>query len=410
MHKKTWQEMIFILSIFSLLIASFISIILSLELINPNIVKNHYLNFGRLLPLHLNWTLYGWLSYPLIGLLFVLKGECRKNSKLIKLSLLFWLAALIALSISCLTGNSSGKLFLEFTGISRHIFALNLSFLSFTYIYESRYLKGINFFNKYIMNGVAFCIPIVWFIASSAEVYPPINPSSGGPTGVSLMGSTLVIIPIFLLLIKKLDKNISNNYLMKYWYFLLIHFLIFMVFCNHGSISNNNVGQIVSIFSLIIWPFLLIKLYFKNSSDRDQKHWKTSMVTWFLLLSITAVISFLPGVLIHVKFNSILVAHSHIAMAGFLSSFCFLVFDCFVSKDYLKHCLNSNFFINWHLIQVSHVFLLFFMGMIELDGFYYNIDFTYEFLKYLRVLIAVIFFILIALTFRRSLSYSLKKY
>jgi cytochrome c oxidase cbb3-type subunit 1 len=44
------------------------------------------------------------------------------------------------------------------------------------------------------------------------------------------------------------------------------------------------------------------------------------MLFWWSLLVFTGIVLFLQGVLDRVKFGSVLVAHSHLAMAGFLTS------------------------------------------------------------------------------------------
>ena len=37
-------------------------------------------SYGRILPLHLNWQLYGWSSLPLIGWLFSIYGVSRGSA------------------------------------------------------------------------------------------------------------------------------------------------------------------------------------------------------------------------------------------------------------------------------------------------------------------------------------------
>lgn len=394
----------------SLLIAAILSSVLSLQLIDPSIVANEYLNFGRLVPLHLDWTLYGWLSFPLIGFLFDLKGKCRPQSSAIKIGLWFWFSTLILSSLYILLGHSSGKLFLEFTDLSRYLFTLNLATLSMAYIIESFFIAKQSFVQKYILNTCAVLVPIVWFFASSAKVYPPINPNSGGPTGASLMASTLVILPVFILLAEKLDNKITFTDTKNYWILLLVHFLIFVFISDHGSISNDNLGQIVAIASLIIWPFLLIKLFFKNPSSAYLRSWKLSMFVWFGILSISALIMFLPSVLSYAKFTSIIVAHTHLAMAGFLSSFSFLVLGSIIDDDLITRCFPKTFFKKWHGIQIAHITILLLLGLTELGSVYYHQYSIIHVLKYSRFFLSVFFVIMMFQSLKETLCYLQKRF
>ena len=75
------------------------------------------ISYGRILPVHLNWQLYGWSSLPLIGWLFAIYGVSRGKAARWAASVVnAWSAVLMIGAAAWLTGGSSGKLFLDWKG------------------------------------------------------------------------------------------------------------------------------------------------------------------------------------------------------------------------------------------------------------------------------------------------------
>ena len=92
-------------------------------------------SYGRWIPVHLDLQLYGWCSLPLVGLLLRLylpeaglPGE--DSGPLPSAALGLWSGALAFGSVWWLAGGSSGKLFLEWSGPSRVLLSLVMTFLA----------------------------------------------------------------------------------------------------------------------------------------------------------------------------------------------------------------------------------------------------------------------------------------
>ncbi len=73
--------------------------------------------YGRWIMVHMNLELYGWTSLPLVGLLFRVYGADRgPAAEWCRPVLWVWSAALGVGALSWLSGYSSGKLFLDWSG------------------------------------------------------------------------------------------------------------------------------------------------------------------------------------------------------------------------------------------------------------------------------------------------------
>jgi cytochrome c oxidase cbb3-type subunit 1 len=73
-----------------------------------------------------------------------------------------------------------------------------------------------------------------------------------------------------------------------------------------------------------------------------------SFLFWWILLLASGWFAFLPGMLDRLKFTDGLVAHSHLAMAGFVSSMNLFLLTNFLEDD--AECLNGNWaFYAWQI-------------------------------------------------------------
>jgi cytochrome c oxidase cbb3-type subunit 1 len=164
--------------------------------------------YGRWMPVHMNLQLYGWMSLPLVAFLFHVYGVDRgAAAKWCRPMLWVWSAALAAGALTWLAGRSSGKLFLDWTGYSRVLFPLALValWLVLALALASDWRRSANKAftarsTKLIGLALLLLVPVLIYIAASPNLYPPINPDSGGPTAASQLESTLVVIAILLLL------------------------------------------------------------------------------------------------------------------------------------------------------------------------------------------------------------------
>ena len=325
--------------------------------------------YGRWVPLHLNLHLYGWVSMPLIGALFytyrVHETSVRDFARPV-----VWLWSM-ALVIGCgawLSGVSSGKIFLDWWGIACFIFIvvmIGLWGLLAVAWWQRRSEAG----NKLRVLGLLALlpVPVMLYLATRPDLYPPVNPDTGGPTGASLLGSTLSI--LFLLLIlpmmcrcQKLD---GRGRWMKLCWIAFGAEVLLVVLMKQGNSSHREMQQILGLGSLMIW-IPLMPLYLKSWQWRiGVTGWLNATLAWLLLLIITGWMSFLPGWLDHLKFTNGLVAHSHLAMAGFCSGFLMLLMGQVLPENYSRVlCMKREFFF-WQSAVVGYVLLMWFSGWKE---------------------------------------------
>ena len=103
--------------VFGNAIGVMIAILLLLPSLNPWLGEWTY---GRWMMVHMNLALYGWCSLPMVGFLFKVYGADRgPTAAWCRPVLWVWSAALGVGALSWLSGHSSGKLFLDWTGYAR---------------------------------------------------------------------------------------------------------------------------------------------------------------------------------------------------------------------------------------------------------------------------------------------------
>jgi cytochrome c oxidase cbb3-type subunit 1 len=99
-----------------------VGVLLAAELLWPSLGDALApLSYGRWMPLHLNWQLYGWCAVPLVGGLFagLLDRRHPQAARHASLALVAWSLALALGGVSWLGGVTSGKLFLDWAGWAR---------------------------------------------------------------------------------------------------------------------------------------------------------------------------------------------------------------------------------------------------------------------------------------------------
>lgn len=87
------------------------------------------------------------------------------------------------------------------------------------------------------------------------------------------------------------------------------------------------------------------------------------MLLWWALLVVSGVAAFLPGVLDRLKFTQGLVAHSHLAMAGFTTSFCAVILSTLGVR-----LGSTRDIVVWNLAAFGMVVALSVMGWLEGAG------------------------------------------
>ncbi len=293
-------------------------------------------SYGRWMPVHLNWQLYGWCSLPAVGILFksylpaTLQGETHA-----RWALQCWSLALALGGISWLRGETSGKLFLDWTGISRWVFIGALGFLWVILAFHhwkacgTRLIRGAlrspSALGKSLALAALGTVPLALYWATRPDVYPSIDPSTGGPTGASLLGSTLVIVLIFALTPRALGVGMKSTGTNKWFWPLFAGSAALFLILDHGNTSHHDWRQIAGLASLLVWIPALCRLLLSFDWAPHSRLWLGALCAWWSLLAASGVSAFLPGILDHIKFTHALVAHAHLAMAGLLSSYNALV-------------------------------------------------------------------------------------
>ena len=287
--------------------------------------------YGRWVPLHLDWQLYGWCALPLVGSLFRFYFADSPNSiRAGRIGLWVWTIALVYAGMTWLAGGASGKLFINFAGSARVVWSLALFVLWVLVAWRwrdglptVRDASGIGPPRREPFLGNALlllllAVPFALYWAADPSVYPPVDPTSGGPTGASLLGSTLALVALFGLLphLLRMEK-IGND---RYFWPALGLSVAFYAGMRHSNASHHELGQILGMGVLLAWiPAMVVyaRTYRWTASSR---RWLVAAFCWWLGLVITGFLLFLPGWSEQLKFTNALVAHSHLAMAGMVTS------------------------------------------------------------------------------------------
>ncbi|MEY2999933.1 MAG: hypothetical protein RL648_147 [Verrucomicrobiota bacterium] len=364
-----------------LMAANLVGLLLSVMLLRPTWWEPFGgFTYGRWMPLHMDWHLYGWCALPLVGLLmrFMLPSGLAALRHA-HAALVVWSGALLLLGLMCLAGEGSGKLFLEWKAASRVAFPAAQVFLWVILAghFVSRYrLQGRLLRLDYLRLAVALLAiasPVALFVTSGAEVYPPIDPESGGATGHSLLASSLGIIVLFGLMPHLLGvAGRSKNSLSRRVYWLAMGLSVLAwVAIDHGNASNTQVGQMLGLAVLLGWIPLVWRYYAMHDWGTAERPWVLAFVFWWALLTVNGFISFLPPVLAIVKFTNAMVAHAHLAMAGMLSSFNMLVLSAMGTRQQKKGPWGDiPAFAGWQVGTLIYVLVMTLQGVREgLDPF-----------------------------------------
>jgi cytochrome c oxidase cbb3-type subunit 1 len=313
-----------------LVVANAIGVMIAILLLFPNL--NRLLGewtYGRWIMVHMNLELYGWTSLPMAGFLFRTYGADRGPAAAWCRPILWiWSAALGVGALSWLSGHSSGKLFLDWSGYARVAFPLAMLalwfFLALTFVRNWNTNPRQTFVSrsaKIVGLVLLLAVPVVIYIACSPNLYPAINPDTGGPTGASQLESSLIVVAILLMLPFGLThrKAYNSRWIKIAWVILAAEFLLCFAL-GRADISHHRPVQYLSLGSLLLWLPLTPAYYAAFEWHANTRRWLYAFLGWWSVLVLTGWIMFLPGVLDHFKFTDGLVGHSFIAMAGFTSA------------------------------------------------------------------------------------------
>ncbi len=403
--RRRLQCMTAMYSLFWLLAANLVGLWLAALLIWPNI--GHAMGeftYGRWMPLHMDWQLYGWCSLPLVGLLmryFLGEGDGVDAH----IGFMLWSVALGLGGVMSLHGVVSGKLFLNWSGVARLAFPVaQLVLWAILFCASIARWRRIRKFDtkQWLQFGLLLLLlvsPLALFWTAGATVYPPIDPESGGATGHSLLASSLGIIFIFGLLpyflklppyegavVGRRDftcedrRSIAANTMRSsrvkplrmapaHWRWIyLLGFVIsagVWALLDHGNASNTQPGQILGLGVLLLWMPLLYQYYRAFVWPQRLRMWLGAFFFWWAFLTLSGFISFLPGVLDVMKFTNGLVAHAHLAMAGMLGAFNMLIIGTLGSAEAGDPWADRSAFWLWQVGTLLYVLAMLAQGVRE---------------------------------------------
>lgn len=392
-------------SLFWLVFANSVGMMLALLLLVPALNKPlGEWTYGRWMMVHMNLELYGWTSLPLVGFLFRIYGADRGSlAKWCRPVLWVWSAALAVGALSWLSGHSSGKLFLDWSGYARILFpaALMTLWLFLLIAFAKNWSQPENAgaavrIGKCIGLLALLTVPFILYVASSPNIYPPVNPATGGPTGASQLESSLIIVAILLMLPFGIARRkAGHKRMITICWLVLLAETILCISLGRADVSNQRPSQYLSLGTLLVWLPLTPLYYAAFHWHANTRRWRLAFLWWWGALVVSGWTLFLPGVLNHFKFTDGLVGHSFVAMAGFTSSLIIFVMVQILGEHGWIFNRTRSFYL-WHVGVIAYVVLMTIAGWREgfdpaftiVPGPERNIIYTLRLLSGLLMLIA----------------------
>ena len=361
-------------SLLWLVVGNTIGVLIAVLLLLPSL--NSWLGewtYGRWIMVHMNVMLYGWSSLPMVAFLFkVYRADRGPLAAWCRPVIWAWSAALCVGALTWLSGQSSGKLFLDWSGYARVLFPLAIAalwlLLAIAFIRAwrsdanaSRSARTAKLLGLALLLSVPFAI----YIASSPGLYPPINPDTGGPTGASQLESSLVVVAILLLLPFGItQRKAGRSRMIAATWMLLIAESLLCVALGRADVSHHRPSQFLSLASLLVWLPLTPAYYAAFEWHANTRGWRNAAFAWWSLLLVSGWVMFLPGVLDHFKFTDGLVGHSFIAMAGFLSALLIFVMVQLLGEGGWIFTRTWSFHV-WNWSVLGYVVVMIIAGWLE---------------------------------------------
>lgn len=344
-----------------------VGLYLALLLLFPKLQLAQW-TYGRWVPVHLNVQLFGWTSLPLVAWLFsIYQVDSSRARAWAPAAVWAWTAGLALGALHWLGGATSGKIFLDWKGGALWAFAAAHVVLWCVLAVAWRERSGAWSKPRRLgslagLAGLAL-VPVSLVFAASPAVYPPVDRTTGGPTGSSLLGSSLIVVGLMLLLPRLAAVSHSDRKTRGIWFFFAFSWIVFGVTEAMGG-THFEAIQIGAMILLLPWAWWLPSEWSRFEWPAGSRVWRTAMFAWWALLVISGFLMYLPGVLDHLKFTQGLVAHSHLAMAGFTTSFCALLLVLLTGKR-----IGPEWsVVAWHFAALAMIVTLAFMGWREGDG------------------------------------------
>ena len=360
--------------LFWLVVANAVGVLIAILLLFPSLsLQLGEWTYGRWIMVHMNLELYGWTSLPLVGFLFKVYGADRgPTAHWCRPILWLWSAALAVGVFSWLSGQSSGKLFLDWSGYARVLFPAALLalllLLTVAFIANRSHLRSAPIAAtsaKALGLLILLAVPFLLYFASSPSIYPPVNPDTGGPTGASQLESSLDVVLILLALPFGLThrKPGSSRIIALSWIVLLAEALL-CVSLGRADLSHRLPAQYLSLACLLLWLPLTPAYYAAFQWNSNTRRWRIAFLSWWAALVLTGWVFFLPGILDHFKFTDGLVGHSFVAMAGFTSSLIIFVMVQLLGEGGWIFNRSRSFYL-WNASVIAYILLMTIAGWRE---------------------------------------------
>jgi cytochrome c oxidase cbb3-type subunit 1 len=357
-----------------LVVGNAIGVMLATLLLFPSL--NQWLGewtYGRWIMVHMNVALYGWCSLPMTAFLFKAYGADRGPSAAWCRPVLWaWSATLAVGAFTWLSGQSSGKLFLDWFGYARIAFPLAMAalwlLLAFslarTWNTAAHATIGLRV-AKLLGLALLLAVPIAIYIASNPSLYPAVNPDTGGPTGTSQLESSLMVVGILLIIpLGLVRRKVGHFWPVVVSWAVLMAESVLCAALSRADVSHHNPVQFISLGSLLIWLPLTPAYYTAFEWRPSTRRWRTAFLWWWAFLVVSGWIMFLPGVLDHFKFTDGLVGHSFIATAGFLSALLIFVLIQLLGDDGWIFTRTWSFHL-WNWSVLGYIAVMFVAGWLE---------------------------------------------
>jgi cytochrome c oxidase cbb3-type subunit 1 len=352
-----------------LVAANAVGVLLAAELLWPALGDALApLGYGRWMPLHLDWQLYGWCALPLAGVLLAWTCPPARSRAAgpARFALAGWSAALALGGGSWLAGVVSGKLFQDWHGWARPLLPLAMLGLWGVLAWQARQRRGLDPApvrrGRAALLAVLLAVPPLLWWSGSRTVYPPVNPDSGGATGAALLGSTLAVLGIFGLLPAMLGVGATpaaRDRRARFWAAWAVSAAAWAA-AGHGDTSHHAASQITALGITIAWVPLLAWFWRGQSWCAGARPWMVAALGWWALLAVSGWTGFLPGISERLKFTNGLVAHAHLAMAGLITSVNGLILNQLDPARPIRRGFGA-----WQAATAVHVVVLLAIGWME---------------------------------------------
>jgi len=353
--------------LFWLVFANAVGVLIAVLLLFPSLsTQLGECTYGRWIMVHMNLELYGWTSLPLVGFLFHVYGADRGVPAPWSRPILWaWSAALAVGVLSWLSGQSSGKLFLDWSGYARVLFPAALLalwlLLTVAFIANRGQLRSVPVAAtsaKALGLLILLAVPFLLYFASSPAIYPPVNPDTGGPTGASQLESSLDVVLILLALPFGLTRRKPRRArVIALGWIVLAAEAVLCASLGRGDMSHRLPAQYLSLACLLLWLPLTPAYYAAFQWNSNTRRWRIAFLSWWAALVLTGWVFFLPGILDHFKFTDALVGHSFVAMAGFTSSLIIFVMVQLLGDGGWIFNRSRSFYL-WNASVIAYILLM----------------------------------------------------